>query len=109
MGQGIVKWNNGNLALICNRCASIIKTGSEFTKEENSRFANCKPFPVTYCKNCITNKKTMTIIELENAIKDNIEYLNTTEGDEVPCISIENLEGILQKFCNDHVVITDEL
>ena len=31
------------------------------------------------------------------AIIDNTEYLETTDGDSVPCISIENLSGILVK------------
>jgi len=35
---------------------------------------------------------------LEEEIKENIEWLSTTEDDEVECIGIENLEGILTKF-----------
>jgi len=35
---------------------------------------------------------------LENEIKDNVEWLTTSEGDEVECIGIENLEGILNRF-----------
>ncbi len=35
---------------------------------------------------------------LENEIKENAEWLTTTEGDEVECISIENLEDILNRF-----------
>lgn len=40
-----------------------------------------------------------TEIELmEEEIKENIEWLETTDGDEVQCISIENLESILGSF-----------
>lgn len=35
---------------------------------------------------------------LEEEIKENIEWLSTTEDDEVECIGIENLEGILTRF-----------
>lgn len=34
MDKAIIKFNNGNLALLCSRCHGIIKTGKEFTKEE---------------------------------------------------------------------------
>ena len=36
--------------------------------------------------------------ELTYEIQQNIEFLETTEGDTVECIGIENLEGILGKF-----------
>jgi len=34
---------------------------------------------------------------LEQEIKNNIEWLYTTTEDEIQCIGIENLEGILRK------------
>ena len=34
--------------------------------------------------------------DLIEAIQENTEWLQTTEEDEVECISIENLEGILK-------------
>jgi hypothetical protein len=41
----------------------------------------------------------MTAIEiLEEEIKENVEWLETSEGDEHQCITIENLEGILTRF-----------
>jgi hypothetical protein len=40
----------------------------------------------------------MTINQLIDKIKDNVEWLQTTEGDEIECISMENLQGILQKY-----------
>lgn len=36
--------------------------------------------------------------DLLKEIEDNREWLQTTEGDEVECISIENLKGILEKY-----------
>jgi hypothetical protein len=47
----------------------------------------------------------MNVEELAAAVEDLVyeiqqetEYLETTEGDSVECIGIENLEGILSKF-----------
>ena len=41
--------------------------------------------------------------ELINDIKFNIEWLETTEGDSVECISIENLEAALSRFLNKKI------
>lgn len=38
------------------------------------------------------------IERLEEEIKENVEWLFTTDNDEVECISIENLEAILTRF-----------
>ena len=35
---------------------------------------------------------------LEEEIRENIEWLSTTQDDEVECIGIENLEKILTRF-----------
>lgn len=35
---------------------------------------------------------------LEESIREEVEWLQTTRGNEVECISIENLEFILTKF-----------
>jgi hypothetical protein len=48
----------------------------------------------------------MTTEELVKAIQWEIEYLQTSEGDEVECISIENLEGILNRFLNKPIKLT---
>ena len=40
----------------------------------------------------------MTIENLISAIQLDTEYLESTEGDEYACITLENLEGILTKF-----------
>lgn len=38
--------------------------------------------------------------ELRRKIQDETEWLSTTEGDEIECIGIENLEGILNRLLN---------
>jgi hypothetical protein len=43
---------------------------------------------------------------LEEEIKENIEWLSTTEDDEVECIGIENLEAILTRFFHRKVSLT---
>jgi hypothetical protein len=40
----------------------------------------------------------MSTSDLILAIQENIEWLETTNGDTVECISIENLEHILQIY-----------
>tara|TARA_R110002167_G_scaffold31429_2_gene103153 strand:+ start:564 stop:728 length:165 start_codon:yes stop_codon:yes gene_type:complete len=40
------------------------------------------------------------ISKFEKEVKNNIEWLYTTTEDEVQCIGIENLEGILRKHFN---------
>lgn len=50
----------------------------------------------------------MTINQLIDNIKDNVEWLETTEGDEVECISMENLQGILQKYFNLQLKLTND-
>ena len=44
--------------------------------------------------------------DLITAIQNETEWLTTTEDDEVECIGIENLEGILQKFFNKPIKIS---
>ena len=46
--------------------------------------------------------------ELINDIKFNIEWLETTDGDSVECISIENLEGALSRFLNKKVKLSQD-
>lgn len=42
--------------------------------------------------------------QINNQIADNTEWLETTEGDEVECIGVENLEGILDNFLRRLVI-----
>jgi hypothetical protein len=48
----------------------------------------------------------MTIKDLVVEIQMNTEWLETTEGYEVECISIENLEGILNRIFNQKLNLT---
>ena len=45
---------------------------------------------------------------LKQEIQDNIEWLSTTEDDEVECIGVENLEVILGRFLNREIKLTLE-
>ena len=40
----------------------------------------------------------VAVEELTYEIQQEIEWLETTEGDSIECIGIENLEGILSQF-----------
>ena len=48
----------------------------------------------------------MQIERLTEAIQNEIEWLETSEGDEIECIGIENLEGILSRFFNQNIKLT---
>jgi hypothetical protein len=43
---------------------------------------------------------------LEEEIKENIEWLSTTDDDDIECIGIENLESILTRFFNRKITLT---
>ena len=53
-------------------------------------------------------QKENNLFDLIEAIEDNIEWLETLEEDEIECISIENLEGILSKFFNKTIKINKD-
>lgn len=48
------------------------------------------------------------VSKMLNEIEENIEWLDTTEGDSVECISIENLEGILTRFFGQKIKISED-
>ena len=43
---------------------------------------------------------------LEEYIMEEVEFLQTTTGDEIECISMENLEGILTRFFGRKISLT---
>jgi hypothetical protein len=55
--KAILKFNNGRLALLCNKCHVIIKIGSEFNEEERLFSIGKGKLPPQYCNNC-KNLKT---------------------------------------------------
>ena len=50
----------------------------------------------------------MTINQLIDELKDNTEWLQTLEGDEIECISMENLQGILQQYLGVQLKLTSD-
>jgi hypothetical protein len=50
----------------------------------------------------------MTINELVEQIQSEVEWLSTTQGDEIECIGIENLEGILSRYLGVKIKLTEE-
>jgi hypothetical protein len=50
----------------------------------------------------------MTINELVKEIQSEIEWLSTTQGDEIECIGIENLEGILSRYLGVTIKLTQD-
>lgn len=50
----------------------------------------------------------MNVQSLIDAIQAETEWLETTEGDEIECIGIENLEGILSEYLGFNIKLTQE-
>ncbi len=50
----------------------------------------------------------MTVKELIDKIQSEVEWLETTQGDQIECIGIENLEGILSKYLGITIKLTQE-
>jgi hypothetical protein len=50
----------------------------------------------------------MNVQQLIEAIQAEVEWLETSEGDEIECIGIENLEGILGKYLGFNIKLTEE-
>jgi hypothetical protein len=51
--RAIIKFNGGNLAIICSQCSKIIKTGKDFTSEELEFALKDKYLPPQYCEQCV--------------------------------------------------------
>ena len=51
--KAIIKFNGGNLAMLCNDCRAIIKTGKDFTSEEMEfALTKGKHLDAQYCEKC---------------------------------------------------------
>ena len=50
----------------------------------------------------------MNVEQLIEDIQNETEWLETTEGDEIECIGIENLEGILSRYFDFKIKLTQE-
>ena len=50
----------------------------------------------------------MTVKDLVEAIQSEIEWFETTEGDDLECIGIENLEGILSRYLGVTIKLTQQ-
>jgi hypothetical protein len=53
MEKALVKFNGGNLAMLCSSCYVIIKTGRDFTPEEMEfTLTKGKHLDPQYCEEC---------------------------------------------------------
>jgi hypothetical protein len=55
-----------------------------------------------------TKRIIMNVETLVEAIQSEIEWFETTEGDEIECIGIENLEGILSKYLETPIKLSQD-
>jgi hypothetical protein len=56
----------------------------------------------------IVQYSDIEVQQLIKQIQDETEWLETTEEDEVECISIESLEGILTRFLNTQIKLKQD-
>jgi hypothetical protein len=52
MSRAIVKYNSGNLAILCSKCNSIIKTGIDFNEKELLFLKGKSKLKAQYCDKC---------------------------------------------------------
>lgn len=58
--KAIVKFNGGNLAMLCSGCRVIIKTGKDFTQDElDFVMIKGKHLDSLYCEKCTTFEKNI--------------------------------------------------
>ncbi len=57
MKTATIKFNNGNLAILCSKCSVIIKVGKDFTEEEKQAACGKWKLPPQYCDKCKDEKK----------------------------------------------------
>ena len=53
MEKAIIKFNSGNLAILCNNCKVIIKGGIDFTEDEKKYAKGKIDLEPQYCVKCI--------------------------------------------------------
>ena len=54
MQKASIKFNGGNLALLCSKCSVIVKTGKDFTTEEMEFvLTEGKHLEPQYCEQCV--------------------------------------------------------
>lgn len=61
MDKAIVKFNGGNLAILCSKCRAIIKTGKDFTKKELDFVFEKGNLSPQYCEDCKSKLNGSTI------------------------------------------------
>lgn len=52
MTKAIIKFNNGNLALLCSKCRKILKEGYEFNELEKQYSLGKAKLKSQYCNDC---------------------------------------------------------
>jgi hypothetical protein len=52
MKQATIKYNNGNLAILCSKCSIIIKTKKDFNEEETMFSLGKSKLKEQFCDKC---------------------------------------------------------
>jgi hypothetical protein len=97
MSNWRLKWNNSNLAILCNKCSKIIKTGKDFTKEELGAVQNSTKLSAYYCDDCKTKYRIYTSRYNEPRyfeLQDNGDYLVWGESLYIRSGGLEKLDYV---------------
>ena len=97
MSNWILKWNDGNLAILCSKCSKIIKTGKDFTPEELNAVENSISLSPYYCENCKVTFKVYTSRYNEKRyfeLQSNGDYLIYGKSEFMRHFGIDELQSI---------------
>lgn len=68
------KFNNGAGALLCSRCNTIIRQGSELSAEEREAMKGKISLPSQYCWTCTADPQIYTLVR----VSDNAHFVGLT-------------------------------
>ena len=102
------KFNNGNFALLCSDCGTMVKTGVDFTEKEWSALDGKGDIQPTYCDKCKVNHVDDVIIPEKKEIpldfiKNVLPFLENEE------LKKNLLENIIQNKFNLDILSGSEL
>ena len=97
MDKWILKFNNARLAVLCNKCSKIIKTGIDFTEKELEAVEKSIALPPYYCDDCKIKYKVYKARRNEPRyfeLQENGDYLIWGESYFMRCSGIDELQSI---------------
>lgn len=100
MGKAIFKLNNGNCAILCSHCNTIVKNGFNFTEKEWSALRGEGDVESVYCDSC--KEFVVELFDLQQEKKIDSDVLKNViphmkENDD---FKLDLLNGFMKKIIN---------